>query len=146
MNAEQLLWIFGDGTTSSSTNPVHTYYSKTIFKVQQIASNGPCSPDTLTVFIDMRAGTGIDENEDAANLTIYPNPTRGKVTLLWNMIDPDPLEIKLVTLAGQELLCRKYAPQKEIILDIDNFPDGLYILQIISGSLLKNTRILKLTH
>ena len=145
-NAEQVLWIFGDETTSSSANPVHTYYSKAIFKVQQIASNGPCAPDTLTVFIDMRAGTGIDENEGLPELTIYPNPTRGKLTLLWNMIDSDPLEIKLVTLTGQELLFRKYAPQKEITLDIDNLPDGFYILQITSGSLFKKSRILKLTH
>ena len=59
-HAEHLLWLFGDGTTSTTLNPIHTYYTKNLFEVQQIAYNGTCTPDTLTVFIDMRSGTGID--------------------------------------------------------------------------------------
>jgi len=145
-HTEHLLWLFGDGTTSTEPNPIHTYYTKSLFEVQQIAYNGTCTPDTLTVFIDMRNGTGIDEEESLSTLTIYPNPTGGKVTLLWNIPSTDPMRIRILSITGQIFLSQEYPPQKEITLDLFDFPDGLYILQIASGKLIGNQQILKINN
>jgi gliding motility-associated-like protein len=40
-------WLFGDGTTSTSTNPTHIYSASDTFSVTLIAINNGC-PDTLT--------------------------------------------------------------------------------------------------
>ena len=146
IHAEHLLWLFGDGTSSTLPSPVHTYYSKQLFEVRQIASNGTCAPDTMKVSIDMRNGTGIDEEESLNNLVIYPNPTGGKVTLDWNMASPNPMNIRILSITGQVFLFHEFPSQKEMTLDLSDFPDGLYILQIASGKLIRNKQIIKLNH
>ncbi len=143
-HAEQLLWLFGDGTTSTLPNPVHTYYTKSLFEVKQIAFNGTCTPDTLTVMIDMRNGTGIEEAEALNSVSVFPNPTKGNVTLLWNTLLPEPLTIRILSLTGQVFHFREYPPQKELTLNLFDFPDGLYILQITSGKVILSKQLLKI--
>jgi PKD repeat protein len=144
--AEQLLWLFGDGNTSTEADPIHTYYSKNLFEVKLIAYNGPCNPDTLTVVIDMRSGTGIDDVESLSGLTVFPNPTGGIVTIKMNNFPPEQLNIRILSTAGQVFLFKAYHHQKEIILDLNDFPDGLYILQITSGQMVRNEQILKINN
>jgi len=45
--ATRYTWLFGDGTSSTSTNPTHVYSSSDTFSVTLIADNNGC-PDTLT--------------------------------------------------------------------------------------------------
>ena len=44
---DQLLWNFGDGVTSSDTNPTHVYTDTGYFNIQLIASNNGCSDTVL---------------------------------------------------------------------------------------------------
>jgi hypothetical protein len=145
-NAETLLWIFGDGSSSSDQNPLHTYYTKSLFEVSQIAGNGSCSPDTMKVFIDMRSGTGINTEQSLNSLLIYPNPAGSKIHLLWNTIPPEPLIISLLSLSGQTFLFREYPALQEITLYLSDFPNGLYILQITSGKVIRREQILKINN
>ena len=48
-NAGTFQWNFGDGTTSSSLNPSHTYQNPGLYSVSLIASGGACGTDTLTL-------------------------------------------------------------------------------------------------
>src|SRR5205085_4036927 len=41
------LWIFGDGGTSTQTNPSHTYSSNGYYTVKLVANNANGCPDTL---------------------------------------------------------------------------------------------------
>jgi PKD repeat protein len=145
-SAEQLLWLFGDGTSSAERNPVHTYYSKQLFEVRQIAFNGPCSPDTLLVLIDMRNGTGIEQEESGNRYRVFPNPATGNVTLAWDQMPDNDLTIRVLSISGQTLLHRKYPPQNEITFDISDFQDGIYILHISSGRLNRREQLLKITN
>lgn len=43
------LWIFGDSTTSTSANPVHTYTTKGIFSVKLIVTNAAGCKDSLVM-------------------------------------------------------------------------------------------------
>jgi PKD repeat protein len=142
--AEQLLWIFGDGTTSEETNPVHTYYTKSLFEVRQIAYNGICQPDTMTVSVDLRNGTGIDDGNISGNLRVFPNPTHDKVTLAWENFTSGPVNIRILSPAGQLFFIQKYHSLKELEIDLSDFPDGLYILQIASGKMIRNEHIIKI--
>ena len=51
-NAASYLWDFGDGTTSTSVNPEHTYASKGLKRVTLTAYNGNKS-DKFSVVLDM---------------------------------------------------------------------------------------------
>jgi hypothetical protein len=143
LHAEQLLWDFGDGTTSTSADPLHTYYSKSLFEVTQIAWNGTCSPDTIKSFVDLRSPNGIPGGEIIPALTVWPNPTSGNLTLLWNISSLNPFKIRMVSVTGlvmKEIVC---PPGDQFEIDISDFPAGIFILQIASGSLVQNKQIIK---
>ncbi|MBL7765361.1 MAG: M4 family metallopeptidase [Chitinophagaceae bacterium] len=46
-NGNSFLWTFGDGTTSTQYNPVHTY-SSGIYTVKLVVNGGTCGIDSLT--------------------------------------------------------------------------------------------------
>lgn len=48
-NTSSYLWQFGDGTTSTDVNPVHTYTAPGVYSVKLIANGGACGADTFTV-------------------------------------------------------------------------------------------------
>jgi PKD repeat protein len=48
-NAGTFTWDFGDGTTSNSLNPSHTYQNPGLYTVSLIASGGACGSDTVTL-------------------------------------------------------------------------------------------------
>ncbi|MEM7371330.1 MAG: PKD domain-containing protein [Bacteroidota bacterium] len=64
-NANQFQWNFGDGATSTASNPSHTYSSGGIQLVQLIACNQLCQPpvcDTLTLPIVIIDSAGVAAN------------------------------------------------------------------------------------
>ncbi len=48
-NGQSFTWYFGDGTTSTDLNPVHTYTDTGIYTVTLIVNGGTCGSDTLTI-------------------------------------------------------------------------------------------------
>ncbi len=73
-------WNFGDGNTSTQTNPVHTYTAPGFYEVTLNASNGICGRSTVE-------GLSLEpsqsqETHAATQLRLFPNPTTGQVCLL----------------------------------------------------------------
>ena len=48
VNASSYIWYFGDGDTSSLTNPSHVYTTLGLFTVRLIAYGGACGTDSIT--------------------------------------------------------------------------------------------------
>lgn len=71
-NGVNFIWNFGDGTTSTQSNPVHTYTSFGIYSVKLITYGGTCGTDSITKnnFI----------NINASNICPIPIPTLGSIT------------------------------------------------------------------
>lgn len=51
-NATSYLWEFGDGTTSTQSNPSYTYGEYGTYTLRLIATNG-CGPDTMEVVLEL---------------------------------------------------------------------------------------------
>ena len=89
-----ILWDFGDGDTSSVTNPSHTYTASGIYTVMLIASNS-CTTDTITQNISVclspqAAFTWTATNSAVINFTsssFFPPPAIN--TILWDFGDGD---------------------------------------------------------
>jgi PKD repeat protein len=47
-NGNTYIWYFGDGTTSTATNPSHTYTTLGNYSVKLVASGGSCGNDSIT--------------------------------------------------------------------------------------------------
>jgi len=87
-NANTWYWNFGDGTTSTQQNPVHTFPSNSTYTVTLIVTNPPCR-DTLQNPInigDMVASIApanvFTPNKDGRNDCFHPVITGGTVNLL----------------------------------------------------------------
>jgi hypothetical protein len=84
-----------------------------------------------TISVSFKKTTGLDENQ-TLQLTIYPNPTTGEVTIESN----NAIEhIQLYDLNGC-LLQEQYVNQTKVLLDLSNYSAETYILNV-DGKILK---------
>jgi len=88
VNADNAVWDFGDGNTSTDINSTHTYTANGSYMVCLIASSA-CSADTICYMITLCpetltaafTSTGTDLNYD------FPNTSAGAAEYLWNFGD-----------------------------------------------------------
>jgi PKD repeat protein len=101
LNATNFSWDFGDGNTSTATNPVHTYLNNfgvdTVFSVTLISQTTFGCADTIvqqiTVFPNPSAAFVNDGVLDCAPLIInFTNNSSGAVSYSWDFGDGTPLD------------------------------------------------------
>ena len=71
----------------------------------------------------------VDENDDSS-LSIYPNPTKGHVTVNWHDIE----EVTVIDMLGQRLATFKVNKAESCEIDLDAFSHGVYVLEIVSST------------
>ncbi len=123
VNANNYIWDFGDGNTSSEINPVHIYLAAGNYNVSLTASNGICSDDVYneTISVSYAGISGIN-----STVNIYPNPNKGIFTLK-NMI-PDS-KISIYDLNGKQIFTKKILSVNET-LNISSLNSGIYFIKI----------------
>ena len=98
VNAGNYLWYFGDNTTSSSSNPVHTYTTPGTYNVMLVAWDMPnvCT-DTFIVPITVSPGPTASFNISPqytcgapATINFTSTSTGGAVSYVWNFGDGSP--------------------------------------------------------
>ncbi len=72
--------------------------------------------------------TGILNPDLADDLTVYPNPSQGKVVLEWNKLNAK--RVSLYSATGQLMLQKECNGLDKIILDLENVESGLYLLEL----------------
>ncbi|MDE5420139.1 T9SS type A sorting domain-containing protein [Labilibaculum sp. DW002] len=65
-------------------------------------------------------------------MSIYPNPTKGKlvIDLRNNFNHVSTLQLKLLDSSGKLILCKKLEPITT--LDLSSYPSGLYFIHFIN--------------
>ena len=84
INASSYLWDFGDSTTNTAFNILHTYLYADTFTVTLTAISGTGCDNTVIKYsyIIVKNGVSVNEiNRNSANLQIYPNPSIGQITI-----------------------------------------------------------------
>jgi len=91
--AESYFWDFGDGTTSTLTNPTHTYLQGGNYTVQLIATNGTCSENltediTVNSTPDVNIITSLGQTGCADfEVPFTSSPSGGNFKATWNFGD-----------------------------------------------------------
>jgi plastocyanin len=69
------LWGFGDGTTSTATNPSHTYQSSGVYTVCLLTQDN-ANQCSKSICKEIQVGTVSNENpvRHSSNFEVYPNP------------------------------------------------------------------------
>lgn len=133
-NATQYLWNFGDGNTSTQMNPSHSYVTAGNYNVQLIASNS-CYADTITMSITVAGMAGIEE-ENAAHISIYPNPVKEIINIHSNV---ELNDWRIMDLNGKTIL---QGNMSSSIL-VSSLSEGVYILELMSKDRFYYTKFIK---
>ena len=123
-------WNFGDGTTSTLTNPTHTF-TDGIWTVTLIVTN-VCGADTTSKTVEYV--TGMEERGDRA-FQLFPNPSTGTFFLNWTT-DLRPGRVEVVNLAGK----RMWQANEEVVrnatnlkIEMGSLPAGVYLLKFYTA-------------
>ena len=126
--AVEWFWDFGDGTTSTEQNPVHTYAAQGSFEVCLTVTNeNSCASSACKT-----VSAATDLNDAASGwLSVYPNPASGSFTV--SPGGSDVYSLSVIDLSGrivatyQELLGQQ-------IIDCSQWAAGTYMLRLDTAS------------
>jgi subtilisin-like proprotein convertase family protein/PKD repeat protein len=143
-NGTSYAWDFGDGSTSTDQNPVHTYAAGGTYTVTLVVTNA-CGTDTITWTIDTN-NIGInDPNGDASVLNVYPNPNHGVFTLSYTSTGIiGDIQVNVMTIEGKLLMAEQFTVNADTFTR--NYSDielaaGIYIVQFVSQNKTEVKRI-----
>jgi hypothetical protein len=80
--------------------------------------------------------TVIAENTIADALTIFPNPTKGVVTLRFEAVEIQDIEIQIVNSIGQQVYTNHLNKHIGLVnkkIDLSSFSEGLYFAKITTN-------------
>lgn len=80
-NAATYLWNFGDGTSSTQANPIHTYGQRGTYTVSLTTTND-CGSSVATTTLVRVSAVDLTTTVQPFDVHIFPNPTTGAFTLL----------------------------------------------------------------
>lgn len=135
-------WDFGDGNNGSGVNTSHTYATGGTQTVTLTVSNG-CGTDDTTITI---SGIDLFENALSQSLQIFPNPSSGAVTVEFDAFDSDEVVIRLRDVSGKQVFAKTDENANGKVsyeLDLTHLADGVYMIEVSSGSLTTNKRLIK---
>ncbi len=85
-------------------------------------------------------------SQDFNILSAYPNPTSGKISILYTNGEAKNLQVRLFNINGQQLYNRLHINQinnSEISVDASALPAGLYLLKVKQGQSEKTVKVVK---
>ena len=130
-NAVTYNWDFGDGSSGTGVNPLHSYAVPGLSYVVKLTVKDTCnSEDDLTGSLSSMGVVDIDASN---SIKIYPNPADEYFTVRWNLQELDVNELVLVTATGKfvkQITANSYE-LGELKLKVDQYPAGTYFIKVL---------------
>jgi PKD repeat protein len=123
VDATHWFWDFGDGTTDTIQNPIHTYASNGNYDISLVVTNDNGCMDTTSKPAFVTINVGINEFVlSNTNVHIYPNPFSSELNISISSQKETTLNISLMTVEGVKVFSEK----KNLIIGDQHFKiDGL---------------------
>jgi PKD repeat protein len=132
-------WNFGDGNTSTETNPSYTFTSPGIFTVVLTATSAQgCS----AVFdVQVNASVGVNEVAQSNSLQVYPNPVRETL----NVVSTTGGVVYITDLSGRVVRANEKLNAGFITtLDVSTLAEGVYQVIMQGEVSFQSMRIVKI--
>ena len=125
-------WSFGDGGTSTTMNPSHTYAVSGSYTVTLTVSNG-CGSDFYSMVIEV--GNDIRDLALDAAVDVYPNPTADVAHIQINLPLAAEVAFELVDQTGRTVWSTipGICAEGTFVVDMRNFAAGMYQLNITTN-------------
>lgn len=142
INASAYVWDFGDGAALDvSVAPSHTYLTTGMYTIKLVAVNG-CGMDTA--FQALSLSVGIEEEEFANAISVYPVPSAGIITVHIKSENAENVSIKIISPEGRivgEKVMERYSAGLTTF-DLTNLPSGYYFVQVVNDKMVINKKII----
>jgi extracellular elastinolytic metalloproteinase len=124
-------WNFGDGNTSTQAAPQHTYTNPGTYTVTLTVKNGDCE-DIFQSEVSV-VGSSVTESSWIQQFGIYPNPSKGLVTMSLALEKDLRVQVLVYNAVGQMLFAKDLGLMKETVqnFDFSDLPSGSYMLQVL---------------
>ncbi len=141
IDGNDYFWDFGDGDTSTASDPKHAYLFTGLYNVKLIVNNS-CGVDSITKQILL---TGIMENEIISNFEVFPNPSDGNFKISFYSNRDDEFLMNISNLLGETLIERPFTTkpgENNKSIKLPNIEKGIYFLTIRNNSVYLSRKIL----
>ena len=131
-----VVWYASSANAASGTNPLpsNTPLTNTTYYATQTVG-GCTSATSLAVTITTLA----NQDFDMSQFSYSPNPVNDVLNLSYSQ---DMNSVKVYNMVGQELMTKQVNANTALI-DLSNFANGAYFIQVTTGSAMKTVRIIK---
>ncbi|MBW7936380.1 MAG: T9SS type A sorting domain-containing protein, partial [Flavobacteriales bacterium] len=143
--ATHYYWDFGDGNTSTDTNPNHVFPTNGTYTVTLTAYSG-CGDSSVTsqIIVINPNVAGLDNEEDIL-LQAYPNPSTGIFAVDLSPVESHEVNITIYDLTGRVVHQVTHDSTVEglhTMIDISGQAAGTYIMKINAGNYQSTIRII----
>ncbi len=141
--ATSYAWDFGDGGTSTQTNPLHTFASGGTYMVQLTISDSiGCVDSVLQTVQVVYVGTS---DVAAFEGEIYPNPFADKLEVALAAPAKTKVVMELRNELGITIATKTYsAGTRQITIPTSQLPAGVYVLRMSAGDRVAVRKVVKL--
>ena len=130
-NAISYLWDFGDGNTSTETNPVHTFSTDGTYLVSLTSTSEMCGNDIFTETLVLNT-IGISEHELMNSIQIFPNPSNGNFNIS-AAVGLKDATLKLYNIQGKlvfEKTIESIDKEGAVFVTSESLNSGMYFLEV----------------
>ncbi len=128
-------WNFDDGTGSVAANPLHIYTANGTYNVcLTVTTQFGTSPQVCKDVII--GGVGIQETTFASTISLFPNPSNGKVQLTFGNNGTPDMTITVYNVLGETIVpaANYKAGTTNVELNLSGVANGLYMVKIQSAN------------
>lgn len=133
-------WDFGDGNTSNSQSPLHTYSVFGAYDVCLRVTDAFGCQDSICERVSI--STGIDP-EQLFPLTLYPNPTKDQVVISLPHTYGKPLSIEVFDALGRRVLEKRITAQPEMSISLGSLSPGVYQVLVSTENRYYQAKLIK---
>jgi hypothetical protein len=140
-DADNYQWSFGNGTTGNGILDTVGYSTNGVYNITLVVSNA-CGSDTLTLPVD--ANIGLKENRLGQALSVFPNPTHGRLQVEVDLPKVGSVNLTLTDASGRAVLERTEnagGTTYRTELNLSKLAQGIYLLEINTEGMTARRRI-----
>lgn len=131
-------WDFGDGTTSTESEPVHQYAEQGSYTVTLTASNGDCTAMHSAGML-IEGATGIAQRPDPA-LSAWVDG--GRFLVEWDLPGTNGLRAEVVDATGKTVIDRSAAASNgRLVIPASTLPAGVYFMRVSAGAMQRTFKL-----
>ena len=137
--ATAYLWEFGDGTSSTLAEPMHSYAREGVYRVDLIASNGSCSSSS-TMELEVRGSQSISAVDLDAGISTWTNGNSFFVE--WSRANDGVVQVGLYDLEGRLMAQQQRSGGQGVLaMSAEGLANGAYIIRVTMDGIDHNFKV-----